>query len=104
MKQKFSVSDRLIMLGLLPSKGSYATQRMVADLSSKLGFTSKELKSIDYKQEGNSARWDMRKDPMKEITLDSVEEQVFIDALTELDKKNELERRHVSLYQKFVEK
>ena len=103
MKIKLDISERFALLGILPEKGNYATQKVVGDLIEDIGFSVEELEKIEYKQEGDRGVWDPKKDPNKEFDFGKYESEVIADALKDLDEKDELERRHVSLYDKFVE-
>ena len=103
MKIKLNVSERFALLGMLPQKGNYATQKVVNQLISDIGFSAKELKDMEYRQEGDQAKWNPEKDPNKEFDFGKYETEVIADALKELDEQDEMELRHLTLYEKFVE-
>ena len=102
MKVKLDISERFALLSLMPEKGNFATQKVVMDLVRELGFDEKELERIEYKQVGDRANWNPEKDPNKEFDCGKYQTDVISDSLKELDEKDELEQRHITLYEKFV--
>ena len=102
MKHKLTVVERFALLGLLPPKGNFATQKVIRELLKRIEFSTGELKKMEYKQVEDRALWNPDKAPEMELDFGKYESEIISDALKELDEKKELERKHLSLYEKFV--
>jgi len=104
MKVKLSVLERITLLGILPSMENYATIKVVSDIHSKLGIDDKEAKAIDFVVKGERVEWDIAKAKDKEFEIGAFESDIIRLALEKLDKEKKLEPRHISLWEKFVER
>ncbi len=100
---KLSIQDRLLLLGLLPQKGSFVTQRIVTELQQELSFTEDEISTASIKQAGDRVTWNATNDPVVDIEFGPTSKEVFSKALRELDQREELTLAHVPLYAAFVE-
>ena len=104
MKAKLQIVERINLLSVLPEKGNFATLRVVDDLRRKLAFTDEELTAFEMKIETDRVLWNKEKDTEVEMEFGEFAEKLIVDTLKELDKKEMLEAKHKSLYEKFVEK
>lgn len=99
---KLNVIERLTILGILPKEDSFATLKLIRDLTSKIGLNADELKTFEIKQEGGNVSWNKKGSEELEIDIKEKESDVIVDALKELDKTKKLSNVHISLYEKFV--
>jgi hypothetical protein len=99
---KFSVLERIVLLGIMPSEANYVTHKIVTNLKSDLSFSEQELK--DYKIVENEGRvtWDDKKEKPKEIQIGEKAQDIIIDAFKKLDKEGKINEHNVKLYEKFV--
>jgi IMP dehydrogenase/GMP reductase len=104
MKVKLSVLERITLLGVLPPMENYSTIKVVSDLHNKLGIGDKEAKQIDFKVEGDRVVWDPKKEKVGEFEIGAFESDIVRTSLEKLDKEKKLEARHISLWEKFVER
>ena len=104
MKVKLSILERVTLLGILPSMENYATIKVVSDLHNMIGIGDKEAKAIDFKVEGDRVVWDPKKEKEKEFDFGKFETDVITSALEDLDKQKKLEARHITLWDKFVQR
>lgn len=101
----FSVSDRIVLSGLLPKRGTYATVRFSKWFRDQLFFKEDEAKAINLRRLSNEPTspwiWDDNDLPDKEIKL-SASEQAYIAALlNQLDKDGGISYDSIGLYEKF---
>ena len=99
---KLKAMERLMLLGILPEKGDFATLKIVGKLRGDLSFTEKEHKNLSIKQTGKQITWDTLLDKGVDIDIGNVARAIIVAALTELDKKKELTPQQVSIYEKFM--
>lgn len=72
------------------------------ELVKRVEFSSKELRKMEYKQVEDKIQWDPEKEPVKDVEFGKFESEIISEALKDLDAEKKLERRHLSLYEKFV--
>lgn len=126
---QLNVMERLLLLGILPKQGDFLTLKILRKLKESLSFSEKELEELSFKQKvacpqcGQSmsspepvtcgtcdelmtptgeVSWKLSKDPNKDIHMGNKAESTCKQALEDLDKKKQLEEKHLSLYEKFV--
>ncbi len=103
---KLTVLERVTLLQVLPEANNYMTMKIVGDLRNELSLDEAEMKKLKVVQDGDQFQWDDKidnKNP-KDVPIGLKATEVIVDALKELDKQKKLEQRHMSLYEKFVEK
>ncbi len=101
---QLNVGERLVLLSILPEESNFVTLKIVRELKEKLSFSEEELKAYNFKQEGNSVKWDATVDTNKEIAIGEKQTDLIKDALKKLNDANKLKQEHFGLYEKFVEK
>jgi len=102
---KLTISERLILLGVLPKEGNFATLKIIRKLNEELSFNEDEFKKYDIVQDGDQVRWDADADAkeQKDISIGEKATDIIVSSLRELDGKNKLNNKHITLYEKFVE-
>ena len=105
---KLTVSERFVLLGVLPPEGNFATLRIVRDLGKNLSFSEEEIKDYSIKIGVNNgvstAKWDVVKGNVaKEIKSGEMATQLIVDQLKKLDKEKQLKPTMMTVYEKFVE-
>jgi len=95
--------ERLVIMSLLPTEGSYITLKVLNDLRAEIGFDDEELVALDFQptpEGGLTANWtDV---DVKSITFGEVTEKILYDALADLDEQETLLPDHYTLYEKIV--
>jgi len=104
MKTKFCVLERVVLPNLLPREENVFTLRIIKQFKKDLGFSEEELKLIEFRQEGEEARWNPSKDPMKEVEMGEIVENLLVEALKKLNDQKKLSDDTLPLYERFVEK
>lgn len=98
-----SVLERLTLLSILPEKGNLTTIQIVARLRENLSFTEKEHKVLQFREEGEGdkkqLRWTPIPDAEVEVGLKAV--SIVHDVLKALDDAESLTPQHISLCEKF---
>ena len=106
-KTKLNMFERLVVMGLLPQTGNFATLKIVTGANMMLGPTDEEsvLAGLDTTPEGGViARLGWDKVPEVEFTFKETLLGLIRDALTELNEADppKLTMEHFSTYQKFM--
>jgi len=106
---KLTVSERFVLLGVLPPEGNFATLRVIRDLQKNLSFSEKEIKDysikIGFDNGTSTAKWNVAKGNVaKEIPIGEMATQTIVDQLKKLDKEKKLKPIMMTIYEKFVEK
>ena len=96
---ELSVSDRLILLSILPQEGDLTTLRIVRDLQSALSFSEDEHKTLKFRQEGEKVLWDEQ--PPADIDIGPRAHVLVADTLKDLGAKKKLQLKQLPLYEKF---
>ena len=103
---KLSIMERLVLMGVLPTEGNFVTLRIVRDLQKELSFSEDELKRYKITQTSdNKVTWDEKAAAdKKDVQIGERAEDIIVNALEDLDKKQKLTPSHLDLYEKFVKK
>ena len=99
---KLNVSERLAVLELLPTSGSFLNLKLVREAREDLSFTEKETQKLEFVTDAatNTVRW--VGDIEREFTFGPTIIGMVSEALAARDKKELLEFRHLSIYPKFI--
>ena len=99
-----SVMERLLLLNILPVKGSILKLRLAREFSEELSFTEEEHDRLNFVESEGSVTWsDDAKDVVKEIKMGKVIMELIKDELTKLEESESLGVEHVDLYGKFFD-
>lgn len=107
---KLTILDRLLLLGCLPPEGSLVTMRVARELRTDLGFTAKEIKDWNIREDDGNISWG---DPAAtttttpldftaDIDVSGQKYSVIVDALKALDAKGLVRPQHLDLYDRFI--
>jgi hypothetical protein len=102
---KMQVNERFLAMQIIaPMEGSFATLRMVRELSTKLGISGDEYKALKIQEKDGQITWDGSVDGEgKEFTFSEGEIELMGKALKALDESKKMKQTHFSLYEKIVE-
>jgi len=102
---ELTVLERLVLQGLLPKEGNYATLKLLRKAREALSFDDLENKRLMFIQDGEQIRWD--EEESKKIVKDiEIGEMMTIEvnkALKKLNEEGKLRDEHITLYEKFIE-
>lgn len=99
---EFSVSERLMLLSLLPKEGDYASLRMAVRLRAIIAFTEEEGKELKFRNEDGTIRWTPVVGP-KQIDLSDDDVRFLRSRLQILNDAQKLTEPHLPLCDKFFE-
>jgi len=99
---KLPVSDRLILLGVLPKEGDFTTLKILRQMKDDLSFSEEEHKILKIRQEGEMMFWEEGLED-KEINFGEKATDIIVDAFKKLNDQKKLRIEHMELYEKFVE-
>ncbi len=100
---KLSVFERLNLLSIFPTEGSFTNLKIVRKAREDLSFSDKENKLLNFQQlENNQISWTNNVVGDKEVNLGEVAKELIKKALKKLDKEEKLTETHFSLYEKFI--
>lgn len=104
---KLTVNERLMVMGMLPKEGDFATWKIIRNLRTGCGFDEEELAALDLKHEGESIHWKVEGVPAeilnKEIPIGPRAVKLIAEILEKMNTDKKLTEQHFSLYEKFCE-
>ena len=103
-KVSLNLFERIVVMGLLPAEGNFATLKIVNELKMELAPTGDEYKKAglsDMGKGGIQAK-DWLAVPDKKFTLGETAEGIIVKALKKLDKEMKLRNEHMTVYAKFI--
>ena len=104
-KVPLEVGERFVVMQLLPEKANFRNMKLIRELKEALVLTSEEEKAVKLIQHDDGRiEWkgDLAKETIAEIGFDPTMMALVIAALEKLEKAEEIEQKHVSVYEKFV--
>jgi len=104
-KAKLNLFERLVVMGLLPQTGNFATLKIVTEANLMLGATDEEsvLAGLDTTPEGGvTAEYGWIIVPEKEFTFKETLLGIIKDALQKLEDEEKLTMEHYRVYQIFM--
>ncbi len=102
MKYKLDISNRIMLLSMLPPFGEITTLRLVSELRETLSFTEKELKDHNIKSApSGQTTWDKTNAKPKSVEIGEVMTGVIQVLLTSLNEDKKLQEAHISLWDIF---
>lgn len=104
-KVKLNLFERLVVMGMLPAEGNFATLKIVNELRMELAPSEEEYQkaglSIMENGQGVQAKdWNAVKE--KELKLGETAKGIIVKALKKLDKEMKLKNEHMTIYMKFI--
>ena len=101
---KLNVIERLTLLQILPQEGNFVTLKVLRDLTSVLGMNEKEFKEFEIKQTGEQVTWNPKGNEERAVEIGEKATDLIVEALKRLDEQKKLAQRHLTLYEKFVDR
>lgn len=99
---KLNILERLLILGILPKENiSVATMRIVSDIGRDLGFTEKDYKKYDIKEDKGNLTWNPEGAKEKEFEVGEKATEIITAKLKELSDGDKLNMQFLSLVDKF---
>ena len=99
---KLSVNERVVILSLLPSEGSFATLKILSQLRMGLSFTEEELKKWGIVELPAEGRINWEEDGEAEIPIGEKATDIVVDALKKRDREGTLPIQAMDVYEKFI--
>jgi len=106
-KMKFTLGERITLLGVLPKETNFVTLKIIKSLESRLSFSEEELKDFEIKVDTRGLNYSWNKEGRKnelEIEFGEKATEIVVEQLKELDKTKKLTSQHFTIYEKFIEK
>lgn len=105
---KLSISERYILLDLLPKEGTYTTLKILRKLREALSFSEEELvkwgiQEVPQPTGGVAVQWNRSAEDSAEISIGEKASDIIVNVLKQRDQESKLTDREYSLYEKFVE-
>ena len=98
---ELSVTERLLLLNILPQQGNALTLKIVKDLQGELSFSEAEIELYGFDQRDGSLYWESEKETPKEVDVGKKALSVISERLEELNKGAKLSMDQLSLYERF---
>lgn len=98
---ELTVGDRIVLLSVLPTAGTFLTMKVVRQLRDSLEFSETELAECGLKQNGQHFEW--QHDRVVDIPIGEVARGIVADALRSMPEWEVVTDRQYALYRYFVE-
>ena len=98
---KLSVSNRLILLSIIPQQGDFTMLKIIRNMRDELSFSEEDHKKLQFRQE-EGLHWEAGLED-KEINFGEKATDIITDAFKKLNEQKKLRIEHMELYEKFVE-
>ena len=100
---ELSVSERLVLLNILPVEGDLTTLRIVRDLKKELSFDEEEHSALSFIQDESSIQWDQTVEVFKDVPIGDKATDVIKEAFAQADRQKTLTLAHLEVYERFEE-
>lgn len=101
---KLEVHERIALLELIPSQGSYAELAAIRKAREIISFTQEEIDFFRLTLENKTYNWDQARAAQR--VLDAPMEQYIIETvrkkLSEMESTHTMKEMYMSLYEKFI--
>jgi hypothetical protein len=116
-----TVSERIILLNLLPPEGNVLTLRIVRKLREALSFSEEEVERLHFREAGevvpeddelpaekqrrvvpDTLNWLSAEDPNKEYRFGGATLEIIRSALNKLNDEKKLREAHIPVWEKFI--
>lgn len=99
---ELTITDRLVLLQVLPKEGDIITIKIIKDLIDSLSFSEKELKDYSITIQDNAVNWDEKKAQNKKVEIGPKALSVIVSELEKLNSEKKLTIEHLPVYDKFL--
>jgi hypothetical protein len=96
---KLNVLERITLLQILPTEGSYITFKILSDLKGRLAFNEKEIKEFEVKEKDGRITW--KKSDEKDIEIGEKAEEIIKGALKKVDESGKVNEQNITLFEKW---
>jgi hypothetical protein len=101
---ELNVTERLMLLNMLPVEANITTLRLLRTLKEDLSFNEEENKSLNFVQDGEQLRWNIEAaETVKDVTIGEIMTVLIAGILTKLNTEEKLTEGHINLYDKFMD-
>lgn len=99
---KLTVPERIHVLNIFPTEGSFVTLRAIRDLTAKVGFTADELVEMEIIEDNGTVTWNKRGNEEKDFNFNDAEAEIIRKELRKKDTEGTLNMGIYSVYEKFM--
>jgi hypothetical protein len=100
---KLSVSDRILLLNILPKEGNLLDLRIVRDLHKSLSFTETEHAALQFVVTDNQIQWNREADQGADIEIGPKAISLTLASLEALNAASKLKLEHLDLMERLEE-
>jgi len=100
---KVNVRERLALNQVLPKEGDFATLKSLQEARTNILLSEEEVKEFEYKQEGNTIKWNEKGQEEREIEVSEIAINAVKDELNKLNDSKKLNESLMPIYEKLVE-
>ena len=98
---ELTVSERLVLLGILPKEGDFTTLKIIRQLREELSFDEAENAEIGFvTDEPGRIQWS--NEIIKPLPIGEKATDTIVACLKKLNDDKKLTDQHFSLYEKFI--
>lgn len=100
-----TVSERVLLLNILPGEGDVLSLRIIRKLREALSFSEEEHAALNLKHDGGFIHWNAKAAAdaaPKNVELGPKAQELIADALKQMSAQKKLREEHLGLWEKFV--
>ena len=98
-----TVSERLVLLGLLGGEASIIHVKLMQDFKQRIGFDEEELQKLKFiNNPDGTIQWTDPGNKGRGFEVGKVMRELIKERLEKLDKEKKIHAGHISLWEKFV--
>ena len=97
---KLDVLERITLLQVLPTEGSYITFKLLLDIKAALAFNEKEIKELGISEKDGRITW--KKSGEKDIEIGEKTREIVESSLKKLDEQGKINGQNITLFEKFI--
>ena len=101
---KLEVHERLALLPLIPTEGTYEALGAIRRAKEMISFTPEEIKFYKIENTDTGTQWSTAKaaEEVKDVPVEEYITGIIRKKLVEIDRKGKLTEAQMSIYDKFV--
>lgn len=99
-----SVSERLVLLNVLPTEGDILTLKLTRDMVNNVGFSEEDLSALNFveNEELQQVTWD-EGFPVKTVGFGPKGLEVIIKAFEKLSRDGKMTMEHLPVAERFID-
>jgi len=100
---ELTVTDRIVLLNVLPQEANLTTIRIMRELRDELSFSEDEQAELEMREDDGRIFWNAETEHVKDVAIGTRARAAIITAFEELDRSGKFKDAMLDTYAKFEE-